>query len=267
MKKQAVKEKPLLGWGRENFSLGFNKYFNPAFEKAKLGEAWEDRAHNIFLEEAINGGLFGLSSYLIFILIFLFFLRKNHLFTAALLAYLLQGFFGVNTLNEQLPLFLLVAHTDFFILSQHPFRLNETKKHPLWRPVLISLTACIFIVAALFIYTIEPARGNKNIFKATYAVIDNNNRETFDAAYKKGKNILKNFPYQTTELISISGTALIQSQLSGKQNNDLTPYFDIFLADLKTLIQRNPLEYRGISLYGQFLRYQAIMTKNVTLFN
>ncbi|MDO8518347.1 MAG: O-antigen ligase family protein [bacterium] len=51
---QGFKEKPLLGWGQENFNFVFNKYYQPAMYNQ---EQWFDRAHNQFLDWLIAGGL------------------------------------------------------------------------------------------------------------------------------------------------------------------------------------------------------------------
>ena len=51
---EGFKEKPLLGWGQENFSFVFNKYYEP---QMYTQEQWFDRAHNQFLDWLIAGGL------------------------------------------------------------------------------------------------------------------------------------------------------------------------------------------------------------------
>ncbi len=58
---EGFKERPLLGWGQENYSYVFNKYYDPSLYKA---EAWYDRTHNIFMDWLITGGAFGLLAYL-----------------------------------------------------------------------------------------------------------------------------------------------------------------------------------------------------------
>jgi tetratricopeptide (TPR) repeat protein len=58
---EGVKERPILGWGQENFSYVFNKYYDPALYGA---EPWYDRTHNIFLDWLIAGGVLGLVAYL-----------------------------------------------------------------------------------------------------------------------------------------------------------------------------------------------------------
>jgi O-antigen ligase/thioredoxin-like negative regulator of GroEL len=55
------KERPILGWGQENFNFVFNKYYDP---KMYGQEQWFDRAHNIFFDWLIAGGILGLLGYL-----------------------------------------------------------------------------------------------------------------------------------------------------------------------------------------------------------
>lgn len=58
---QGFKERPVLGWGMENFNYVFNKYYDP---KMYGQEQWFDRAHNVFFDWLIAGGLPALLAYL-----------------------------------------------------------------------------------------------------------------------------------------------------------------------------------------------------------
>ncbi|MBX4192419.1 O-antigen ligase family protein [Candidatus Parcubacteria bacterium] len=62
---QGFLERPALGWGQENFSYVFNKYYNPAMYDQ---EQWFDRAHNEFLDWLMAAGL---PAFVLFILFFL----------------------------------------------------------------------------------------------------------------------------------------------------------------------------------------------------
>jgi len=59
---EGFKERPILGWGQENFNIVFNKYYNPGMYNQ---EQWFDRAHDIFFDWLIAGGILGLLSYLL----------------------------------------------------------------------------------------------------------------------------------------------------------------------------------------------------------
>jgi len=54
-------ERPILGWGQENFNYVFNKYYNP---KMYNQEQWFDRSHNVFFDWLIAAGILGLLAYL-----------------------------------------------------------------------------------------------------------------------------------------------------------------------------------------------------------
>lgn len=95
-----VKERPILGWGQENFNFVFNKYYNP---KMYAQEQWFDRTHNIFFDWLIAGGVAGLALYLSFFAFALYYIwRRNRglfnfsLVEKALLTGLLAGYFFHN---------------------------------------------------------------------------------------------------------------------------------------------------------------------------
>lgn len=58
---QGVKERPILGWGQENYAIVFDKYYDP---RMYAQEPWFDRVHNIIFDWWIAGGTLGLISYL-----------------------------------------------------------------------------------------------------------------------------------------------------------------------------------------------------------
>src|SRR3989344_424542 len=58
---QGIQERPILGWGQENYALVFDKYFDPRMYGA---EQWFDRVHSSIFDWWIAGGTLGLLSYL-----------------------------------------------------------------------------------------------------------------------------------------------------------------------------------------------------------
>src|SRR3989344_242367 len=59
---KGAQERPLLGWGQENYALVFDKYYNAGMYAQ---EQWFDRVHNTVLDWLIAGGFFGLALYLL----------------------------------------------------------------------------------------------------------------------------------------------------------------------------------------------------------
>ncbi|MBI2037831.1 MAG: O-antigen ligase family protein [Candidatus Magasanikbacteria bacterium] len=58
------KEKPVFGWGPNNFFYAFNKYYQSKSLRFGYGETWFDNAHNILVNTLAVQGLVGLVSYL-----------------------------------------------------------------------------------------------------------------------------------------------------------------------------------------------------------
>ena len=75
------KERPLFGWGPENFSQIFEKHFPIKYFSPQAGfGAWFDRAHSIYFDYLAETGILGLLSYLaIFAVFYWQFLRKTRI--------------------------------------------------------------------------------------------------------------------------------------------------------------------------------------------
>lgn len=90
-------ERPILGWGQDNFIVVFGKHYDARMYKQ---EPWFDRAHNVFFDWLISAGVLGLLSYLSLFGVALFVLWKKsaHLSVPerALGTGLLAGYFVHN---------------------------------------------------------------------------------------------------------------------------------------------------------------------------
>lgn len=60
---EAFKEKPILGWGLENYYYLFNKHYNPESLRYSYYETWFDRSHSIIFDTLSSGGAVGMVSY------------------------------------------------------------------------------------------------------------------------------------------------------------------------------------------------------------
>ncbi len=58
---KGVLERPILGWGQENYAIVFDKYYDP---RMYAQEPWFDRVHNIIFDWLVAGGILGLAAYL-----------------------------------------------------------------------------------------------------------------------------------------------------------------------------------------------------------
>jgi hypothetical protein len=60
-----IKERPFFGWGADNFERIYEKNYDNRFLQDEYGnEAWFDRAHNVFIDQAVDNGIIGLLLYM-----------------------------------------------------------------------------------------------------------------------------------------------------------------------------------------------------------
>lgn len=128
---QGFKERPILGWGPENFTTVFDKYFDPRhFVPNASKETWFDRAHSVYFDYLSETGLLGLLSFLgIFAVLYagLFgkkgddgdpvFTTEKALMIALPIGYLVQGVAIFDVLPIYINLFAFFAFGYFFLYS------------------------------------------------------------------------------------------------------------------------------------------------------
>jgi len=146
------KERPILGWGPENFPAVFDKYFDTRHYIANQGsETWFDRAHSVIFDYLAETGILGLLSYLgIYIVFYLMFFRsikiynelknkKNlsqdlpndlqwNLIFSILIAYFVQNLIIFEVLPMYLNFFLILAFSSYvfnFLKSEADLKQNK----------------------------------------------------------------------------------------------------------------------------------------------
>lgn len=116
-------ERPILGWGQENYYLVFQKYYDPHLWG---DEPWFDRSHNIFFDWLIHTGILGLAAYLgIYAVLFRSLIHgiekiqiplwHGMIVLAALFAHILQNLFVFDNLNTYLLFFGFIAYGSFLL--------------------------------------------------------------------------------------------------------------------------------------------------------
>ena len=164
-------EKPWLGWGVENFPYVFDKYYNPQHYGL---ESWFDRAHNIFLDYLVAGGLPLLTAYLaIFVFYYLSLVKlpKNFfwvVFAVLPIIYLIQGQALFEVLAIYLAFFLFLAFFVNYTVSADWTKTVDASSFRHHRLYLIyGLTALlIFALPVSFYFTLwRPLVKNRLIIQ------------------------------------------------------------------------------------------------------
>jgi len=190
---EGIKERPLLGYGPENFSIIFDQHYDPNLPgiATSFGRGWWDRAHNVFFELGVTTGI---PSAVVYVLLFgvLFWhlgrLKKNvssnqgiriiaHGIQATLLAYLVANFFSFDVFSTYLMFFFLVGYTLFLLATYQKQKVTGEESTPAPPPspkrlIPFSVTIILFFPLLWFWWqgAIKPLWINQDVNWAEYFV-------------------------------------------------------------------------------------------------
>ncbi len=178
---QAIKDRPLLGWGPENFYMGFEQHYAPVNES--LQREWWDRPHNILLDVAAHYGILALLAYVAF-WVFLFvrlqqFKAKEehgtrkffaHAISAALLAYGTILLFNFDEFPTYLMAFLSIGFSLYLIsLHGQTREIVPPKKNFLSNNIAVGAGAILLLAFAWF-WNVHPLYTNETLIANDYLV-------------------------------------------------------------------------------------------------
>jgi len=228
-------EKPILGWGAENYSIVFNKYFDIRHYGGYNSETWFDRSHNMLLDVMVAQGIIGLISYLAILAVALYLIfrmaKRNpeKKFLAIWMVALLAAYFGQNmlvfdTLNTYILFYLFLG----FIYSESKDQAGikekiEKKIDSIKNKVLkneTSILPSLFIL--LFIWCLIAWWGNYLPYKSNklLGLVFRAIQQDFKTAVFAYQEALKiNSPFTLLDIQRRSMTPLLQAILS----NEIAP--------------------------------------------
>ncbi len=194
MSYEGWKERPLLGYGQDNFGYIFARHFDPAMYGQ---EPWFDRSHNVFFDWLVAGGILGLLSYLSLFAIALYLLLKvkgdlspkeKVLLLGALVTYFIHNTLVFDNLTSYILFFMLLAFISMRTEGHlhKPVHKNMSEYQAVLEPVAVVLTLIVFwfavykpyVANTLLIKAIDTARlaqgpqGNRSIEEVINIQID-----------------------------------------------------------------------------------------------
>jgi O-antigen ligase len=172
---RGFKERPILGWGQENF-IGVYTVNPIPFE-----EGWRflDRAHNIIIEWLINAGILGLFSYLMifgsaFYILWKAFQKKtisrneSIAIFIALAVYFVHNLFTFDTINTYLIFFALLAYIDNLIPCNSPLEkgkneININSKKLNIKFITVTILTLLSFIFVCYLINYKPIKKSKLI--------------------------------------------------------------------------------------------------------
>lgn len=277
------KERPILGYGQDNYFYVFSKY-NDA--RMYSQEPWFDRTHNVFMDWLIAGGILGLLAYLslyfsaLWIMWFSKFARhhKNSkqeftekaLLTGLLVAYFIHNIFVFdNLISYVLFIFVLASiHLSFNGKKKVIVEKNLSSKEVKSKMLIFAPFVVIVLGASLYYLNFVYIKANRDIIAGLSP--EKRGSESALDALGRGLNSFK-------EASQIGGIAKLESREQFAQfglnlvdqlrnaNIPQTPeylpvystvsnYLDSISVEYKTLVDIKNPDPRSLSIYATFLR-------------
>lgn len=179
---EGFKERPILGWGQDNFIYVFSKYYDP---KMWNQEPWFDRSHNVFFDWMIAGGTLGILSYLSLFGSALYViwtvgrrrlsLLERVILTGTLVGYFIHNIFVFDNLTSYLIFFTILAYLHSVAVSDAGAEdgdrvKNEGKRHrDDWETgdLLIATSVIVVVVGALlYLVNFRNISANRELITA-----------------------------------------------------------------------------------------------------
>ncbi len=169
---EGIKEKPLFGWGQDNFGQVFAKYYDP---QMYAREHWFDRSHNGFLDWWSATGTLGLIAYLSFFILaaWLLFSKKTMLtvveratLLGLLVAYFVHNLFVFDNLTSYVLFFFLLAYIHD--RNTHDKASVSEKRFSDEGTVVLGVSFAVLLVLGFTLYktVFVPMTQNLNLAKA-----------------------------------------------------------------------------------------------------
>ncbi|MFH1759244.1 MAG: O-antigen ligase family protein [Patescibacteria group bacterium] len=238
---EAIKEKPVFGWGLENYNVAYNQYYNPDY--ALYEAAWFDRAHNKLFDMTVMQGWLGL---LLYLAIFgmaiyqLWRLRNPWVglpLVGLLVAYFAQNLFVFDHMSSYVMFYavlgMVITWNDGTKTRKH-----ENTKTPEWLKLTLWLKAAVFgvlIIFSLYAWHYVP-------YRQASAYIETIGHD--DAMYidQKSKEFL--YPYTYAQSVIRSEYIDFLNNANAFSKEELVFLTDKALAAYEEVIEREPYDAR-----------------------
>ncbi len=268
-------ERPILGWGQENFNYIFNKDYNP---KMWTQEQWFDRAHSVFLDWLVASGFVGLIAYLALYVLALIAIWRSDLkvaqksvLTGLIAGYAVHNIFVFDNLASYVFFFALLGFTGSLsasvslkskksgVSSGALLGASRASKLSLWVEnktfskdaveYIVAPIAIVALVAGIYFLNVRPIQANTQLITALTAC--SGSAGTADATLFTKALLVSPIANQEIreQILSCAGN-VIGSQYPGPTKQ---AFFELATKAIQDQIAAAPKDARMYVLGGVFL--------------
>jgi len=268
---QGFLEKPLSGWGLENFEFTFAKHYDPCLGTARCGgDVWYDRAHNIIFDTLITSGIIGFLSYLTILVAAFWILWKQYyrkaidfltagIFSSILITYFVQNLTVFDMVSSYMIFFLTLGFIGLISSENYSPKTGVDEAAAVSPPFakssfssrfarqLITVILFILLVFSLFEFIIKPLKTDSYVIKSLQA---KSSKERV-SLYKKTLSFSSVGRYQVVEQLA-DLTLTVRSELGNTVSlEDYKAELDFISEELEKSIKQSPLNLRAYLKLGQ----------------
>jgi len=237
----AFLERPILGWGPQNFSFVFDQRFDPCFYLPECGtEVRFDQAHNIIVDNLVDAGILGLLSYFSFLFFACYILWKDYIqkrlgfwapavFTSLLVAHFVQNLTVFDMPASFLMLFLVLGFSG--AVAQPLLSKDDQRKRGSGVFLVVAIIIFLFTFSS-FVY--KPSKVSFGLINVMMA----DTQAKKEVAYEQVFNSSPIGKYQART--HLAGELTKNAEQGSRY---FLGEFDIIIRELEKSIESSPLDY------------------------
>lgn len=258
---EGFKDRPVFGWGQENYHLVLDKHYNPALYNSEIQS---DRAHNIIFDWLVAGGILGLLGYLSIYIVALYYLWSSNnselsnleksILTGLFAGYFINNLFVFDTLVTYIIFFGILAYIHFLnTCSEEGIVRNKDERKLLQQreDLVKKLIIPISIVTILGAYLLNARAILSAAQFAPATFFYSVEPETSLAKYQKALSY-DSFSQEKIRQSLVADTINLKSamEVSSGVKED---YYELALSEMKLQIQETPKNSHNLYLLGSLL--------------
>lgn len=255
---EGFKERPILGWGPENYNLVFNKYYEPILYKQ---EPWFDRAHNVFFDRLTTNGILGLLAYLGFFgtsLYYLLLKRKKYGFSnydsgilaGLFAAYFFHNIFVFDNLISLILFFSFLAYMHYRVGLENESPSGDSFSRPEqdgYKKPAFSAIAAIAVIFIIYFINVPGLLAANNILAAFKESGSGNSQGVFGRFEKAFSYNSFGSPEAREHFTNFAVQAISQQNLG---DDFKTKVFNAASVEMKKQIEQSPEDIRYMIFLG-----------------
>jgi O-antigen ligase/tetratricopeptide (TPR) repeat protein len=252
---QGIKDRPLLGWGQENFNFVFNKNYNPDMYGQ---EEWFDRTHNLFLDWLIAGGIIGFLAYIsIYFALFYYIWRKEStlklveksVVTGMISAYIFHNIFVFDNLISYIIFFSILAHIHSISISvkeEISGFYKKTFSHEQLNHIVIPLVV-IATVGMIYFVNVPAIKANRVLIQAIQP-----QKEGVEKNLALFKQVFEYNSLGSTEALEQLVQTTVQIYQTNAPDKIKKDFYDLSRLKIEEKLKKTPTDARYLVFAGSF---------------